>query len=57
MGLFADRLIVATPKHDVTVPYSAIKAIAILDDLPRDTKGRVLLYMHLDRRASRTCVL
>ena len=49
MGLFADRLIVSTPKHDVTVPYSAIRAIAILGDLPKDAKGRVLLYMHLDR--------
>ena len=27
----------------------AIKAIAILDDLPKDTKGRVLLYLHLDK--------
>lgn len=52
MGLFADQLVVATPKHDVAVPYAAIQAVAILDNLPKDTKGRVLLYLHLDRRAA-----
>ena len=51
MGLFAERLVVATPKQDVAVPYAAIRAVAILDDLQKDTKGRVLLYLHLDRRA------
>lgn len=53
MGLFADHLVVATPKHDVAVPYSAIRAVAILDDLPKDTKGRVLLFLHLERRVDR----
>ena len=54
VGLFVNHLVVATAKDDVAVPYAAIKSIAILDDLPKDTKGRVLLYLHLDRRAACT---
>ena len=43
-----------TPKQDLVVPFAAIQAVAILDDLPKDTKGRVLLYLHLNRCPSQT---
>eukprot|EP00887_Chlorella_sp_A99_P002383 scaffold10.g2383.t1 len=47
LALFADHLVVRTAKDDVAVPYSAIQHVAVLDEIPKDAKGRVLLYLHL----------
>ena len=49
VGIFEDRMVLMTPKLEVVLPFASIQAVAILDDLPKDTKGRVLLYLHLDR--------
>jgi hypothetical protein len=40
-------MVIKTAKADVPVPYAAIQHIAILDQIPKDTKGRVLLVLHL----------
>ncbi|KAI7835920.1 hypothetical protein COHA_010181 [Chlorella ohadii] len=48
LALFSDRLLVRTAKSDITVPYGAIKHVAIIDSIPGDTKGKVLLYLHID---------
>ena len=95
LALFADRCVVKTTKADLTVPYAAIKHVAvrpvgcwmlgrslggaslrpgclpwgqavgvtpcvlscraccpclqIIDSIPGDTKGKVLLFIHIDR--------
>eukprot|EP00891_Asterochloris_glomerata_P008813 jgi/Astpho2/8813/fgenesh1_pg.00129_%23_14_t len=51
LAFVEDRMVLRTKAHDVAVPYSAIKHVAILERLPGDTKGQVLLFIHLDRSA------
>ena len=51
VGLFKEQLVIAMPKQDIGVPYSAIQTVAILDRVPGDTKGRILLCLHLDKCA------
>ncbi|PRW39086.1 Structure-specific recognition [Chlorella sorokiniana] len=48
LALFPDRLLVRTTKADIAVPYAAIQHVAIIDCIPGDTKGKVLLYLHID---------
>ena len=49
IALFEDRLLIDSPKQTIHVPYSAILSVIILDRIPKDTKGRVLLCLHLDK--------
>lgn len=42
-----DRFVICTAKADVDVPYSAVRQLAIFDSIPKDTKGRVLLFLSL----------
>ncbi|KAK9819373.1 hypothetical protein WJX81_008487 [Elliptochloris bilobata] len=42
----------AAGKADISVPYVAISHIAIIDSIPNDTKGRVLVFLHLARGAA-----
>ncbi|KAK9807931.1 hypothetical protein WJX73_004210 [Symbiochloris irregularis] len=45
---FAEKaLVMHTTKTRLQIPWEAIQAIAIIDNLPKDTKGHVLLYLHL----------
>ncbi len=44
---------IAMPKQDIRVPYSAVRTVVILDRIPKDTKGRVLLCLQLDGCAHR----
>ncbi len=49
IALFEDRLLIDSPKQTIHVPYTAILSVIILDRIPKDTKGRVLLCLHLDK--------
>ncbi|KAL4440362.1 hypothetical protein ABPG75_003363 [Micractinium tetrahymenae] len=51
LALFKHCLMVKTAKADISVPWSAIQHVAIIDQIPGDTKGKVLLYLHLDSEA------
>ncbi|KAL4429037.1 hypothetical protein ABPG77_006076 [Micractinium sp. CCAP 211/92] len=51
LALFKDCLMVKTAKADLAVPWNAIRHVAIIDQIPGDTKGKVLLYLHLDSAA------
>ncbi|KAK9808622.1 hypothetical protein WJX72_000695 [[Myrmecia] bisecta] len=48
---YADRMVLHSAKTDVSVPYSAVKSIAVIDKIPKDTKKKVLLYLHIDTDA------
>ncbi len=51
IAFFEDRLLIDSPKQTIHVPYTAISSVIILDRIPKDTKGRVLLCLHLDKCA------
>ncbi|KAI3431456.1 hypothetical protein D9Q98_004508 [Chlorella vulgaris] len=51
LALFPDKCVIRTAKADISVPWSAIRHVAIIDSIPKDTKGKVLLVLNLASEA------
>lgn len=48
LAFFGDNFVLKTTKADYLVPYSAVNKLAIFDSIPKDTKGKVILYLQID---------
>ncbi|KDD76458.1 hypothetical protein H632_c218p0 [Helicosporidium sp. ATCC 50920] len=48
IAFYDDDFVIQTSRGHIAVPYSAISHVLILDSLPKDTKDRVILFMHLN---------
>ncbi|KAL4520836.1 hypothetical protein Ndes2526B_g00027 [Nannochloris sp. 'desiccata'] len=51
VAFLSDRFVLNNAKTDVVVPYEVVENIIILDAIPKDTKGKVQLYFHLNNKA------
>jgi hypothetical protein len=51
LAFFSDFLLIKTSKQDISIPYTDIHHLAIIDSIPKDTKGRVLIFLHIDKTA------
>lgn len=51
VAFLSDCFVLNNAKADVVVPYEVVENIIILDAIPKDTKGKVQLYFHLNNKA------
>lgn len=47
-----NALLIEGPRNRLQVQWEAIKSVAIIDNVPKDTKGRVLLFLYLGREGA-----